>query len=242
MKTVRRGFVPEDERFFSDDSLITLKKASKDIKYLIDNGYPIKSASTFVGDHYLLSERQRLAIVRSISSEEMLKLRREKQLTSPEKGSTVHIDGFNTTITLEVAYSGSPLFEGMDGCIRDLAGLRGTYRLISETDLAVKALLKTMEKLKVGKAVIYLDKPVSNSGRLKQKIYEYAGEVDLEVEVIIEDAVDYILKQKPLIASGDAIILDACDKWFNLVRCVIEDNIGEYPYLDICPRKIHGSD
>ena len=50
----------------------------------------------------------------------------------------------------------------------------------------------------------------------------------------IEDAVDYILKQKPLIASGDAIILDACDKWFNLVRTVIEENVGEYPYIDIC--------
>jgi hypothetical protein len=44
------------------------------------------------------------------------------------------------------------------------------------------------------------------------------------------------LKQKPLIASGDAIILDACDKWFNLVRTVIEENIGRYPYIDICPR------
>ena len=70
---------------------------------------------------------------------------------------------------------------------------------------------------------------------LKQKIYEYAEEVGIEVDVEIEDAVDYILKQKPLIASGDAIILDACDKWFNLVRCVIEENIGEYPYIDICP-------
>lgn len=46
---------------------------------------------------------------------------------------------------------------------------------------------------------------------------------------------DYILKQKPLIASDNAIILDACDKWFNLVRTVIEENIGEYPYIDICP-------
>ena len=52
---------------------------------------------------------------------------------------------------------------------------------------------------------------------------------------INEDAVDYELKKLPLIASGDAIILDECDKWFNLVRCVIEKNIGDYPYVDICP-------
>ena len=83
---------------------------------------------------------------------------------------------------------------------------------------------------------IQQEKPVSNSGRLKQKIYEYAENVDFEVEVLIEDAVDYELKSKPLIASGDAIILDACEKWFNLAKCVIEDNIGDYPYIDICPK------
>ena len=86
------------------------------------------------------------------------------------------------------------------------------------------------------KAVIYLDKPVSNSGRLKQKINEYAEDVEIEVEVEIEDAVDYILKQKSLVASGDAIILDNCDKWFNLVKRVIDENIGPFPYIDICPR------
>ena len=61
-------------------------------------------------------------------------------------------------------------------------------------------------------------------------------DVEIEVEVEIEDAVDYILKQKPLVASGDAIILDNCDKWFNLVKLVIDENIGPFPYIDICPR------
>ena len=222
MKTVRRGFVPEDERFFSDDSLITLKKASKDIKYLIDNGYPIKSASTFVGDHYLLSERQRLAIVRSISSEEMLKLRREKQLTSPEKGSTVHIDGFNTIITLEVAYSGSPLFEGMDGCIRDLAGLRGTYRIVDKTMLALEAVGKALCDLGIGKAVFYIDKPVSNSGRLAQLISETFIETPFETETVVMNEVDFELKKHENVISGDAIILDECKSWINFVRAVLE--------------------
>jgi hypothetical protein len=183
----------------------------------------------------MFSERQRLALARTVSPEEQIASRLSRKVKNIE-GETIYIDGFNVIIGLEIAFSESMLFTCMDGTIRDLAGLRGTYRLIPETDLAVKALLKTLEKLKVGKAVIYLDKPVSNSGRLKQKINEYAEDVDIEVEVEIEDAVDYILKQKPLIASGDAIILDACDKWFNLVRYVIEENIGEYPYIDICPR------
>lgn len=222
MKTVRRGFVPEDERFFSGDSLITLKKASKDIKYLIDNGYPIKSASTFVGDHYLLSERQRLAIVRSVSSDEMLRMRRNKQLALPEKGSTLHIDGFNTIITLEVAYSGSPLFEGMDGCIRDLAGLRGTYRIVDKTALAIEAIGKALCDLEIGKAVFYIDRPVSNSGRLAQCIREKFEDMPFEVETVVMNEVDFELKKHENVISGDAIILDECKSWFNFVRAVLE--------------------
>lgn len=49
----------------------------------------------------------------------------------------INIDGFNTVITLEVALSASLLLKCMDGTIRDLAGLRGTYCLIDKTDTAI---------------------------------------------------------------------------------------------------------
>ncbi len=52
-----------------------------------------------------------------------------------------------------------------------------------------------------------------------------------------ENAVDAILKTKPLIASGDAAILDKCTEWFGLVRKTIAENIGDYPYTDISPEK-----
>ena len=53
-------------------------------------------------------------------------------------GKEVWIDGFNTIITLEVILSDSVFFTCMDGTLRDLAALRGTYRLIPETDRAVQ--------------------------------------------------------------------------------------------------------
>ena len=74
-RVVRRGFVPGDEKEFSKESMIKLKEAQKDIFMLINRGYPIKSASTFVGNHYLLSERQRIALVRATSTKENLDLR-----------------------------------------------------------------------------------------------------------------------------------------------------------------------
>ena len=234
MKDAKRGFVPSDEREFGTEVIPKLRKAAEEVLFLLNHGYPVKGATRFIGDHYMFSERQRLALARSVSPEEEIVSRKNREVNSIE-GETIYIDGFNVIIGLEIAYSESMLFRCMDGTIRDLAGLRGTYRLIPETNLAIKALLKTLESSKVGKAVIYLDKPVSNSGRLKQKIYEYAEDIDTEIEVIIIDAVDYELKHKSLIASGDAIILNECDKWFNLVKRVIEENIGDYEYIDICP-------
>ena len=235
MKDAKRGFVPSDEKEFGDKAIPKLRQAAEEVLFLLNHGYPVKGATRFVGNHYMFSERQRLAIARTVSPEVQITSRLEREVNNIE-GETIYIDGFNVIIGLEIAFSESMLFTCMDGTIRDLAGLRGTYRLIPETDLAVKALLKTFKFLKVEKAIIYLDKPVSNSGRLKQKICKYADDGDIEVEVFIEDAVDYVLKQKPLIASGDAIILDECDKWFNIVKCVIAHNIGDYPYIDIRPK------
>ncbi|MCR5147619.1 MAG: DUF434 domain-containing protein [Eubacterium sp.] len=233
MKDSKRGFVPSDEKEFGDKAISKLRQAAEEVLFLLDRGYPVKGTTRFIGDHYMFSERQRLALARTVSPEEQIASRLEREVKDIE-GKTIYIDGFNVIIGLEIAYSDSMLFSCMDGTIRDLAGLRGTYRLIPETDLAVKALIRTLAFLKVEKAIIYLDKPVSNSGRLKQKIYEYAEDCDIEVEVVIEDAVDHVLKQKPLIASGDAIILNECDKWFNFVKCVIAQNIGDYPFINLC--------
>ena len=233
-KQARRGFVPTDERDFGDKSIPTLRKAAEEVYYLLCRDYPVTSTTKFVGNHYLLSERQRLALARTVSAEENVRSRKSRE-ASDISGETLYIDGFNVIISLEIAYSNSMLFQCMDGTIRDLAGLRGTYRLIPQTDSAITALLQTLEELQVQKAVIYLDKPVSNSGRLKQRIYELAESIPFELEVLIEDPVDALLKTKPLITSADAIILDNCDRWFNLVKCVIEKRIGRYDYIDIIP-------
>ena len=71
-KVVRRGYIDTDEKDFSRKSLYKLHEASKDLYYLLNQGYKTKGVSTFVGNHYLLSERQRLALTRAISSKESI--------------------------------------------------------------------------------------------------------------------------------------------------------------------------
>lgn len=229
---VKRGYSPNDQREFGNKSINKLLRAGRDLQYLLNQGYNIKGASTFVGNHYLLSERQRLALVRAISSDESIRRRKSKEIEQIPCGSVINIDGFNTVITLEVALSDSLLLKCMDGTIRDLAGLRGTYRLIDKTDTAILLIGNILGKSGVDKAVFYLDAPVSNSGRLKQRIIELLNQFNFEVQVEVVHNVDTVLEKLDNVITSDAIILDKCASWINLNAKIIEEINEDYPYVD----------
>lgn len=213
----RRGFVPDDERNFCGEMMPLLHKAAQDVCYLINAGYDLKQASTFVGNHYCLSERQRLAIVRSVATKEQIENRKAKEVFDFQD-QDIWIDGFNQIITLEVLLNHSPLFLGMDEVIRDLASLRGNYRIIPQTQQAIAILLEKVYAHHPGTIHILLDAPVSNSGRLKSKIHE----VDPLVDVQIIQHVDLILYEKANVVTSDSIILDVCISWFNLMAVCLK--------------------
>ncbi len=219
MENAKRGYVPEDERNFSPSALDTLRTASRHISYLINEGYDLKHASTFVGNRFLLSERQRLAIMRSVCTRAQLEQRKATEETS---GSEVWIDGFNTVITLEVMLSGSILFDCMDGAVRDLAALRGTYRIIPETREAVRMLLETLKKMNARSVHILLDEPVSNSGRLKALIAGAGEDYPFTLDIQVRKDVDRALYGKRSVITSDSIILDHCESWINLTAGCLE--------------------
>jgi hypothetical protein len=231
-KTARRGYVPTDEKEFGEKNREKLHRAAEDLLYLLNRGYKIKGASTFIGNHYLLTERQRLALVRGISRTEDILNRKSKEVKNSLLGKTLHIDGFNTIITLEVALSKSLVIKSMDGTIRDLAGLRGTYSVIDKTETAIKLIGQWLLENKVGEAIFYLDRPVSNSGRLKMKILELLKNSKFEIEVENIDNVDSVLETKENVISSDAIVLDKCISWINMNRCIIYDKNLDISCID----------
>ena len=220
----KRGFVPEDEKNFSPEAIEKMRTASRHVCYLLNEGYGLKQATVFVCDHFLLSERQRLAVMRSVATKRQLSERKKKQVPLEELQSReVRIDGFNTIITLEVLLSDSPLFTCMDGTVRDLASLRGTYRVIPETASAVKLMFEILQEAGVGKVIILLDEPVSNSGRLKSLMADIAEEngYGFNLDIQIRRDVDRELYQKELVITSDSVILDHCISWVNLtVECM----------------------
>lgn len=217
----KRGYVPEDDKNFSPDAIAKMKIASRHVNYLINEGYDIKQATTFVGNHFILSERQRLAIARSLSTTEQLDNRKSKEKTSAE-GCELWIDGFNTIITLEVMFSNSILYRGMDGTIRDLAALRGTYKIIPETTDAVKLLFDVLSDMNAESVHILLDEPVSNSGRLKALIADIGENYNIKLDIQVLKDVDRTLYDKENVITSDAIILDHCKSWINVMKKCLE--------------------
>jgi hypothetical protein len=233
-KNVKRGFDPDDEKIFSVENIAKLKIVQEEIEWLLDRGYKMKQVIEFTGNHYLLSSRARTALQRTTSSTADYEKRRSTMLPLEcAKEGCLNIDGFNLIITLEVALSGSPILLGKDGDYRDLAGLRGTYRLIDKTNDALNLIGKTLSELNVPMVKFYLDSPVSNSGRLKSKILELSEQWGIPVEVELVPNVDTVLAGKERIVTGDSIILDVCKSWFNLSRKIIEDYIQDAWVIDL---------
>lgn len=224
---VNRGFVPGDANEFGDAVLPTLRYAQQDIVYLLGRGYELTHAVTFVGNRFQLSARQRTALTRA-SSEAVVVAARKQRQTDSLAGSTVYIDGFNLIITLEAAQSPETTLLGcMDGTVRDLCGLHGTYRLIEATATALNWTAESLVNLKVAQAVFYLDAPVSNSGRLRTAILEVMGRHSLPCEVLLVPNADRELWDKSPVITTDAIILERCSSWVNLAASIISDKLPE---------------
>jgi hypothetical protein len=227
-KLPRRGFDPNDERWFSNEALVMLKCAQEEIQWLLDRGYRLDVVVPFIGNHYLLSARQRLALQRASALSIQYEKRRNSMLSfEAAKDGCLNIDGFNLIITLEVALSKSIIILGCDGVIRDLAGLRGTYHIIEQTDNALKIIGDSLKKLSVPKVKFYLDAPVSNSGRLKSRILEHAVEWCMPVEVELVPNPDVVLSKLERVVTSDSVILDCCKSWFNLSAKIVEDHISD---------------
>lgn len=224
MNTIKiRGLIDHDDKIFSKAQVSKLEMAQEELHFLLNRNYPIKKAMTFIANHHHLAVRQSLAVSRATASRENLVLRKSKLLSLDSlKDQTIYIDGFNLIITLEVALSDGMLFIGQDGCVRDLAELRGTYRLIPQTAEAIKLICNALSELEVGQVVFYLDQPVSNSGRLKEKIYETRWPMPVEVDIV--DNPDTLLKKLPCVVTGDSIILDECKSWINLTQYIFDQS------------------
>lgn len=222
---------PEDKIFLDLQRQYILKEAVCDLSCLLRRGYKVSSAMTFVGNHYQLTERERLAIAHVASDGQS---RGEPLAFEALKDQHLCIDGFNLLITLETALGGGIILVGMDGCYRDIASIHGSYSFREETQNAITLVLKTLKTAGITKAEWLFDAPVSNSGRLAALVAEMSKNLDVPTETTATDRVDTKIKMcKGIAITTDSDILVHTKKWFDLAGYIIQNCIQEAHVVDI---------
>ncbi|MCB9553477.1 MAG: DUF434 domain-containing protein [Myxococcales bacterium] len=232
-----RGPHPRDSELFSTAWLAPLRAAVADLAWLLGRGYATASALKLVGDRHALRERQRTAVLRATCSdaERADRLARRRPLGGLA-GAVVAIDGFNVLTTVEAALAGGVVLRGRDGCHRDMASMHGSYRRVAETAPAARAVAAVLHDAGVAGAIWYLDRPVSNSGRLAAGLAELAAEAGLSWQVELVADPDPVLAAAPtLVATADSGILDRCGGWVDLARHAVERVAPAAWVLDLAP-------
>jgi hypothetical protein len=230
-----RGADPRDSEVFGPPYLPALRGAVVDLSWLLGRDYAPVSALKLVGDRWCLTARQRQAVRRAACSDDA----RERRLThrlAPAQlaGNELVIDGFNVLTTIEAALGGAIVIVCRDTTCRDIAAIHGGYRKVAETEPALDRLIGVLTKLSVRKCRWLFDRPVSNSGRIRNLVLEKAVERSLDWSVDLVDNPDPILSSAAeIIATADSAILDRGPTWINLARLAIETTCPRAMVVDL---------
>jgi len=214
-----RGAHPQDAALFAEDQRLRLARAVSDLSWLLTGGYSEPSALKLVGDRYGLRKRQRAAVSRCACADADRTRRSERRLSLDQMARRpVAIDGFNALITLEAALGGGVVLIARDAVMRDLSSVHGSYKRVHETRAAATALGEVLERAQPATTTWYLDRPVSNSGRLKVLLAELAEERGWGWDIQLVDNPDRTIAASDAIAaSGDSWVLDTSAQWVDIV-------------------------
>jgi hypothetical protein len=223
-------------RLFGRERWPALRLATADLSWLLTSGYATPSALKLVGDRHNLTERQRIAVMRCACSDEAVHSRLARHL-NPEQvqGRSIAIDGYNLLTTIETALAGGVVLVARDSCWRDMASMHGTYRKVDETQPALESVGQSLAALRTGPVAWYLDRPVSNSGRLATVIRQLAAQNDWNWQVNIVNNPDTVLidSKEPIVITADSVVLDRCATWFNLARMVLQTRVPDAWTVDL---------
>ncbi len=230
-----RGPHPRDAALFAADALSVLRVAVADVSWLLGRDYAPDSTLALAGNRYSLAARQRLAVMRCACGEERRNGRMARRVRSSDlAGERLHVDGYNVLTTVEAAFAGGVLLRGRDTCLRDMASVHGSYRRVEETGPALLAIGTVVAALGASGCDWLLDRPISNSGRLRAILLELAAARgwDWSVE-LVPDPDPILARSSGIVATSDSAILDRAKRWFGLAGEVIRRECSRAWILDL---------
>ena len=191
------------------DLMGKISDAVRDLRYLLDRGYPRDSAVNFVANHYRLPLNQRHLLARCVfSRREVAEHRRKSVRASAVRGKHLGVDGYNVLITLESAITRKQVVRCDDGYVRDLRAIFGKYRVSPATPRALTELLRIIARAKPSYVEFLFDKQVSRSGELAGMVRQRLEEAKLKGDAQATGGVDLKLRSFGVVASSDRAIIE----------------------------------
>lgn len=185
-----------------------ISDAVRDLRYLLNQGYPRESAVNFVANHYRFPLNQRHLLARCVFSKiEIVEHRRKAIRVGAVRGKRLGVDGYNVLITLESIFTRKQVVRCDDGYIRDLRAIFGKYRRSPATTRALAELLRIIAGAKPSHVEFLFDKQVSRSGELAGMVRQRLEQAGLKGNAQAIGGVDFKLRSFDVVASGDRAII-----------------------------------
>jgi len=200
-----------------------LVDAVRDLRYLLNQGYPRDSAVTFVANHHRLKLDERHLLARCVFSRAEVLGHRAKAISSTKvQGKRLGVDGYNVLITVESILTGRQVVRCDDGFIRDLRAIFGKYRTSSVTPRALKAILKTISIARPREVVIMFDSQMSRSGELAAEVRRRLKQVGLRGDAQTVAGVDFKVRGLDIVATSDRAIIERAKAVWDLPAEVLK--------------------
>ena len=186
-----------------------LMSAVRDLRYLLNRGYPRDSAVVFVANHHRLKLSERHLLARCVFSKAEVVSHRAKVVSGAKvRGKRLGVDGYNVLITAESILTGKSVVQCDDGFMRDLRAILGKYRMSSATSNALTRIINIISKARPSEVVIMFDSQVSRSGELAAMVRRRLKRIGLKGEARTAVGVDFKVRSFEVAASSDRAIIE----------------------------------
>jgi hypothetical protein len=186
-----------------------MRTAAEEYLWMLTRGYPQQSSLKLVGDKFMLPREMRQVLYRGISAADKAG-RRQSRLASFTKGSRILVDVYNVLFTINNYLLGKTVFISNDGILRDAGEMRG--RIVNKPVFtrSICLMLDVLKLWKQGSFLLYLDAPVSHSGRLSMELSKDMIQMDIEGEAFaVPSADDQLIREDAdAICTSDTAIID----------------------------------
>lgn len=201
---------------------MSIENASIDIRYLLDRGYPLKSAVAYVCDHRRLDGDSRHILSRTVIARSICEKRRQKFLPCNKiQENNIIIDGYNIIIGMESILEKKAILCD-DGVLRDIKGVSRNFRTSENTLHAIELIVSFLKEKSPSQVNFIFDSQISKSGELAKLLKEKIDRSGLKGNANTSRQVDHDLKcSHDIVATSDGVIIDAAEKVVNFLFCMI---------------------